>query len=117
MAIRSSSAVAIATVCFVSVGSISNCAANDLEGTWEVKNSGGNPFDITLLADGKATSTLHPDQTGVWKEQGSAAVITWSTGWTSKIEKVDGHYNHTAYRPGQPLNSSPNNTSDAERVR
>jgi hypothetical protein len=99
------------------IASISTCVADDFQGTWKVKDSSGRPFDITLLADGKATSTMHPDQTGSWKEQDSTVVITWSTGWSSKIESSDGHYRHTAYRPGQSLQGSPNNMSDAEKVR
>ena len=51
------------------IASISTCVADDFQGTWKVKDSSGRPFDITLLADGKATSTMHPDQTGSWKEQ------------------------------------------------
>lgn len=109
--------MAIAAVFIVAVMSASARAADDFEGTWEVKSSSGNPFVITLLADGRATSTLHPDQTGTWKQQGQTAVITWSTGWTSEIEKVDGDYTHSAYRPGQPPTGAPNNISDAKRVR
>jgi hypothetical protein len=116
MTIRNS--VATAIMFLVAVASSSARAApNDFQGTWEVRDSSGNPFDITLLADGKATSTLHPDQTGSWKEQGSAAVITWSTGWTSKIEQSEGHYTRTAYRPGRQPSDSPNHTSDAQRVK
>jgi hypothetical protein len=54
---------------------------------------------------------------GAWTEEGKAAVITWNTGWTTKIEKEDGHYKHTAYRKGQSLDGTPNNSSDAEKVR
>ena len=111
------SCFAFATLFLAAVASISTCGANDFQGTWKVKDSRGNPFDITLLADGSATSTMHPEQTGTWKEQGSSVVITWSTGWTSRIVSGDGRYTHTAYRPGQSLRGSPNNTSDAEKVK
>jgi hypothetical protein len=114
---RSSAIIAVVIMSLLASASTSVSAAEDFQGMWEVKDSGGHKFDITLLADGSATGTLHPGQTGSWKEQGSAAVITWKTGWTSKIEQSEGHYTHTAYRPGQPPSGPPNNTSDAQRVK
>ena len=45
-----------------------------------VKETSGTPFDITLTADGNAISTQEKAMTGTWKEEGGAAVISWTTG-------------------------------------
>ena len=55
--------------------------------------------------------------TGTWKEEGNAAVITWDTGWTTKITKEDSGYKKTAYRKGQALDSPPANSSAAEKAK
>jgi hypothetical protein len=55
--------------------------------------------------------------TGTWKEEGNAAVITWKTGWTTKITNEGGQYRKTAYRKGQALDAPPDNSSDAERAK
>ena len=115
MTIRKAVKTAIAAALVVM--SFAGHAADGLLGTWRVSDSQGTPFEITLLADGKATSTLHPDQTDTWTEQGSAAVITWSTGWISRTGKADDHYMHAAYRRGQSPNTPPNHASDAEKMR
>ena len=63
-------------------------AASEFEGRWKVKDTKGHPFEIVLAADGKATAE-HKDKpmTGTWKEENGAAVITWNTGWTTRIAK------------------------------
>ena len=55
--------------------------------------------------------------TGTWKEERNAAVITWRTGWITKITNEGGQYRKTAYRKSQALHAPPANTSDAERAR
>ena len=49
------------------------------------------------------------------KEDGGAAVITWTTGWTTKIAKEGSGYKKTAYK-GKP-DGDPTNSSDAEKVK
>jgi len=44
-------------------------------------------------------------------------VISWRTGWTTKITKDGDHYKKAAFRPDQPPDSPPANTSDAEKVK
>jgi hypothetical protein len=88
-------------------------AASDFEGVWAVKDSHGRPFEITLSADGKATGTQEKAKDGTWKEDGGSAVITWSSGWTTKITKEGDHYVKTAYKKGEPLDGPPANKSDA----
>jgi len=55
--------------------------------------------------------------TGTWKEQGNTAVITWKTGWTTKITEEGGRYTKTAYRKGQTLDVPPANSSEAEKAK
>ena len=54
---------------------------------------------------------------GTWKEEGNAAVITWDTGWTTKIIKEGNQYKKAAYRKGHALDAAPANSSDAERAK
>ena len=35
---------------------------------------------------------------GTWKEEDDAAVISWTTGWKTKIIKQGDHYKKTAYK-------------------
>ncbi len=95
--------------------SFASLAAGDFEGVWKVKDGSGHPFDITLSADGAAKANRGPGMVGTWKQEGNSAVVTWNTGWTTKITKKDDHYEHTAYGKGQPLNGPPTNSSDAQK--
>ena len=99
---------------FAMIASASLAQSSGFEGTWKVKSTSGQPFEITLSADGTAKATLRNDMTGTWKTEGQSAVITWKTGWTTKISKEGEHYTKTAYRKGQ---SSPANTSPADKVK
>ncbi len=93
-------------------------AASEFEGVWKVKGTKGKPFEITLTADGSAKATLPKEgMTGTWKEEGGAAVISWKTGWTTKISKQGDKYKKTAWRKGKPLSGPPTNSSDAQKVK
>ena len=54
---------------------------------------------------------------GTWKEEGNTAVITWNTGWSTKIAKEGDQYKKTAYGKGQPLDGPPANSTDAQKVK
>jgi hypothetical protein len=86
-------------------------AASPFEGTWSVKDSGGKPFDITLGPDGKAASTHPKAMTGTWTEEGGAAVIKWTSGWTTKIVKDGDQYKKEAFQE----DGSPSSTSEAQK--
>ena len=92
-------------------------AASDFEGVWKVKDTAGQQFDITLSGGGTGKATRGEGMTGSWKEEGNAAVITWNTGWTTKITKNGNRYEKSAYRKGEPLTGKPANSSDAEKVK
>lgn len=95
------------------IASFASFASSEFEGVWAVKDSKDRPFEITLSADGKATSTQEKAKEGTWKEEGGAAVISWTTGWTTKIIKEGDHYVKTVYKKGVPLDGPPSNMSDA----
>ena len=38
--------------------------------------------------------------TGTWKEEGGAAVITWKSGWITKIAKEGDKFVKTAFKKG-----------------
>jgi len=110
---------AIAAVAAASLGvtTFAALAASPFEGVWKVKDTAGHPFEITLSSDGAAKATRGEGMTGTWKEQDNSAVITWNTGWTTKITKQGSQYVKEAYRKGQSLTAAPANTSDAEKAK
>src|SRR5262245_17135841 len=97
--------------------SFSASAASEFEGRWKVKDTKGHPFEIVLTADGNAKAE-HKDKplTGAWKEENGAAVITWNTGWTTKITKDGSTFKKEAWDKGKPLDGPPSNTSAAEKA-
>jgi hypothetical protein len=92
-------------------------AASPFEGVWKVKDTAGHPFEIALSNNGAAKATRGEGMTGTWKEQDDSAVITWNTGWTTKITKQGNQYVKEAYRKGQSPTAAPANTSDAEKAK
>jgi hypothetical protein len=106
-----------ATAFFVAVTSLTTLAASAFEGVWKVKDTAGQPFEITLSSGGAAKATRGEGMIGTWKEEGDAAVITWDTGWTTKIIKEGNQYKKAAYRQGQAFDAAPANSSDAERAK
>ena len=111
---------AIGTVmaaCLIGAMSSMSFAASDFEGVWKVKDTAGKQFEITLSGGGAAKATRGEGMTGTWKEEGSAAVITWNTGWITKITKTGNRYEKAAYRKGEPLTGKAANTSDAEKAK
>ena len=102
-------AAAVVAGVTLATASIAAFAGSEFEGTWAVKNTDGKPFEITLSADGNAKATME-GMKGTWKEEDGTAVISWNTGWTTKIAKEGDHYVKTAFKKGE---SEPANTSDA----
>ena len=115
--IRNAIRVAVIAACFVGMTSVASLAESAFEGVWKVKDTAGQPFEITLSSDGIAKATRGEGMTGTWKEEDNAAVITWNTGWTTKITKEGNQYKKTAYRKGQALDSPSVNSSNAERAK
>jgi hypothetical protein len=106
---------ALAACAIVVMTAFASLAASEFEGVWSVKDTNGKAFEITLSADGKATGTHQEAKAGTWKQEGDSAVITWSTGWTTKITKEGDHYVKSAFKKGAPLDGKPTNTSEAQK--
>jgi hypothetical protein len=117
MTMKKTMAAITAMLFAIAMTSFAAFAAGGWEGVWKVKDSAGQPFKITLSADGNAKASLHKEMVGTWKEEGDAAVITWKTGWTTKIVKEGKHYKKMGYRQGQPLDGPPSNSSAAKKVK
>ncbi len=81
-----------ATAFFVAVTILTTLGASAFEGVWKVNDTAGQPFEITLSSGGAAKATRGEGMIGTWKEEGDAAVITWDTGWTTKIVKEGNQY-------------------------
>ena len=86
----------LAAVFAIAMTTFSSLAASDFEGVWKVKDTAGQPFEITLSGGGGATASRGEGMVGTWKEEGKTAVITWNTGWTTKIAKEGDQYKKTA---------------------
>jgi hypothetical protein len=79
-------------------------AASGFVGKWKTTDSQGKPFTIWLSDDGKAKGDrANEGLAGMWKEEGSAAVITWDSGWVTKITKEGNTYKKTALDKGKPV--------------
>ncbi|HRN85349.1 MAG TPA: hypothetical protein PK857_11055 [Hyphomicrobium sp.] len=91
-----------------------NLAESEFTGTWRVEDSNGQEFDIALLPSGTAEATRAGEgMSGTWAEEDRSAVITWDTGWTTKITRTGDAYVKTAY---DETATTPTNTSVAERI-
>ena len=95
--------VAVAALALTAGASI----AGGFAGTWKVKDTGGKDFQIVLAEDGTASADRSGEgMKGKWTEEGGAAVITWDTGWKTKIAKEGEGYKKTAYEGETEKNSS-----------
>ncbi|MFA5898423.1 MAG: hypothetical protein WC829_04850 [Hyphomicrobium sp.] len=82
-------------------------AEHHFAGTWKVKDTTGAEFEIMLDKDGKASANRGSEgMHGKWTEKDGTAVITWDTGWTTKIAKDGEQYKKTAYEGDKEKNSS-----------
>lgn len=99
-------------------GNAHSLAESEFVGAWEVQDSEGHPFEITLFGLGRAEANRAGEgMNGTWTAEGSGdtamAVITWDTGWTTKIAKTgEAAYTKIAYGPNA---ATPANTSSARR--
>ena len=92
-------------------------AASEFAGTWKVQDTSGASFEITLTDAGEASASRSGEgMKGTWTEEGSAAVIKWDTGWTTKITKEGGSYTKTAFEVGKAVPKE-GNSSPAEKVK
>lgn len=116
MTLARSLKVGVAGACFAVLLATAGFAG-EWAGKYLTKDGKGNAFTITLAADGTAAGAKHGETlNGTWANEGDAAVISWTTGWTTKISKDGGCCQKSAYRPGAALDGSPTNTANIEKV-
>ena len=102
----------------LTMASVASFAASEFEGTWSVTDTSGKAFEITLASDGTAKANRSSEgMTGTWKEEGTAAVIKWNTGWTTMISKDGNKYTKAAFKKGEPTDGKPVNSSPAEKTK
>ena len=94
---------------------IAGIAADEFQGVWKITNERGS-MEMTLSADGSATSTRGQGVPGSWKEEDGAAVISWNDGWTSKISKDGDSYKNAAWAKDAPVSGPPTMATDVEKV-
>lgn len=109
---------AIGTTVCAAFFSVAALAGDMVPGVWSVKDTKGNDFNITLSEDGKASAERAGEGlSGTWKKEGDAVVISWQSGWTTKIKKSGEGYMKAAYDKGTALDGDPTHTSDAKKVK
>lgn len=98
---------AFAAAAALALTASASLAEHHFVGTWKVKDTSGADFEIVLAKDGKASADRGKEgMHGKWEEKDGVAVITWDTGWTTKIAKDGEHYKKTAYEGDKEKNSS-----------
>ena len=101
----------------VAVLTSSACFAGDWIGKYMTEDTKGNPFSITLTGNSTAAGEKQGHAlSGTWQDDGEAAVITWDTGWTTKLSKDGDHYKKTAYRVGASMQDGPTHATGAEKI-
>lgn len=91
--------------------------AGDWAGKYVTEDSKGHTFNIALAADGKATGEKQGHaMEGTWTNENDAAVIKWTTGWTTVLSRDGDGYRKTVYRPGLALTDEPTHTIKAEKT-
>ena len=107
-------AVTLAAAVFaLGVTSLAGLAASPFEGTWKLVDTKGNPFQVTLSADGSAKGDRGGEKlSGKWKEENGSAVIDWNDTWTTEIIKLGDVYSKKAFENGKLMGV----TSDVQKV-
>jgi len=100
-------AAALAAIAFaIALTAGAGFAASGFVGKWKTSDTEGKPFTIWLSDDGNAKGDrANEGLAGMWKEEGSAAVITWDSGWVTKITKDGDSYKKSAEKDGKPVGS------------
>ena len=96
---------AFAAIVFaIALTSAAGFAAEGFVGKYKTTDTNGKPFTIWLSDNGAAKGDRADEGlAGMWKEEGSAAVITWDSGWVTKITKEGDSYKKTALKDGKPV--------------
>ena len=117
--IAKATTVALAVLLALAMTACTAPTPSEFAGKWKVADTADTPFEITLGDDGSATANRSGEgMEGTWKEENGAAIISWKSGWITKIAKgVEGDvYMKTAWDKGLSMDDRPTNTSSAEKV-
>ena len=88
-------------------------AAEGFVGKYKTTDTEGKAFTIWLSDDGTAKGDrANEGLAGMWKEEGSSAVVTWDSGWVTKITKDGDTYTKTAEKDGKQVGEP----SDVEKT-
>jgi hypothetical protein len=97
---------AFAALAFAIVLTGTAFAAEGFVGKYKTTDTDGKPFTIWLSDNGSAKGDrANEGLQGMWKEEGSAAVITWDSGWVTKLTKDGDKYTKTAEKDGKAVGS------------
>jgi hypothetical protein len=115
--VSSKLASVVVTALFVlTLTAASVVAASEFEGAWLTQDTKGNPFKITLSADGKAIGDRADEGLkGTWKAEGDSAVINWDTGWVTKIVKQGDKFQKQAFEKGSASGGAPTHSAEAQK--
>jgi hypothetical protein len=107
-------AASFAAIAFAAaLAAASGFAASGFVGKWKTTDTEGKTFMIWLSDDGNAKGDRSGEGlSGMWKEEGDAAVITWDSGWVTKITKEGDTYKKTALENGKPVGEASEATKE-----
>jgi len=112
--LRSLGSIVVIALFAFTLSATSIFAASQFEGAWLTQDTKGNPFKITLSADGKAAGDRADEGLkGTWKAEGDSAVINWDTGWVTKIVKQGDKFQKQAFEKG--ASGTPIHTAEAQK--
>jgi hypothetical protein len=95
--------VAAAALAFA-IGLSAAIAASGFVGKFKTTDTEGKPFTIWLSEDGKAKGDRADEGlAGMWKEEGGAAVITWESGWVTKLTTDGEAYSKSTEQDGKAV--------------
>jgi hypothetical protein len=99
--IHKAAAVLGAAVFAIALSACDGAPDSGFAGKYKTQDTQGNPMEITLMEDGSASGKRGDESlTGSWKDDGGAAMITWSEEWQTKLAKDGDKYSKTAYKDG-----------------
>jgi hypothetical protein len=92
-------------------------AAVDFTGRYATTDGTGKPMQIVLAPNGHAWGHRPGEYLrGAWAAGKRYAVISWTTGWSTKLVKRGGHFKKFAYAPGHAPKGKPLSKAYAVRV-
>ena len=86
-------------------------------GTWNVTDTQGGRYTITLMEDGKATAHGSQNAFGMWSEEDGPAYIVWNTGWKAILffDSESGKHMKSAFSVDEGFMDAPITTTPARK--